>query len=464
MPRPLGFLTDLISRIYHHFDTLPKRVELVNSRFYTVANVAQTLAWFAHLCWFFVLYRLEVYPLAWFQVFSVFCYVMAIVANRNAHHVTSMVISLTEIVLHQLVAVYFLGTEAGFQFFIPVVGIFPFLIPSGSRLVKSFMLLICTLGYIYIEVFMIGRTPVYEIGQTAVGIFKVSNIVMGFGFIALWAYYLNIAIYRAEIILQERTRALARAEQEAEQEKMQHELQMKERDNEIFRLRNIELKESYDQILAKNKEIEDEKNKSRKLLLNILPESTANELMHDGKASTQRYESATVLFADFVGFTRTAENLSAENLVRQIDYYFKAFDEIMIRYGIEKIKTIGDAYMAVGGLPATNNTHASDVLKAAKAMMSFAEQNKTTFEFPFDLRIGIHTGMLVAGVVGNHKFQYDIWGDAVNVAARMEQNSEAGKINISGATHERIKDLFTCTYRGKIEAKNKGRIDMYFVE
>lgn len=453
-----------IRNIYIHFDTLPKAVDLENSRFYTVANVAQTLAWMAHLTWFIVLQLLGVTELAWFQLFSILCYVVAIVANRRGQHTLSMVISLTEIVAHQVIAVKYLGADAGFQIFIPVVGIFPFLIPRGSLLVKSGMLLVSAIGYLYIEQFLVGEEPVYTISEMAMIAFRVSNIIMGFGFIALWAFYLNIAIYRAEVILSERTRELALSEQKAEQEKMLHDLAMKERDNEIFRLRNIELKESYDAILEKNRQIEEEKNKSRKLLLNILPEETAGELMNEGKASTRRYESATVIFADFVGFTRTAAVLSPEELVKQIDVYFTAFDEIMQRHNIEKIKTIGDAYMAVGGLPAINSTHAHDVLNAAKEMLTFAASYKSYYKYPFDLRIGIHTGSLVAGVVGNHKFQYDIWGDAVNIAARMEQNSEPGRINISGATYALVKDKFAAVHRGKIEAKNRGEIDMYFVE
>lgn len=453
-----------IRQIYVHFDTLPKAVDLENSRFYTVANVAQTATWLAHLAWFVVLLMLGVNELAWFQLAGVFCYVMAIVVNRQAHHTLSMVISLSWTVVHQIVAVKFLGTEAGFQIFIPVVGIFPFLLPRGNLAIKASMLLVCAISYLYIEQFMANEIPIYTINEMSMIAFRVSNIIMGFAFIALWAFYLNIAIYRAEVILSERTRELALSEQKSEQEKMQHDLAVKERDNEIFRLRNIELKESYDAILGKNRQIEEEKNKSRELLLNILPEETATELMNQGKATSRHYESATVIFTDFVGFTRTAAVLSPEELVRQIDVYFTAFDEIMQRHGIEKIKTIGDAYMAVGGVPVANTTHAHDVMKAAKEMLQFANDYKSYYKFPFDLRVGVHTGSIVAGVVGSHKFQYDIWGDTVNIAARMEQNSEPGRINISGATYELVKDQFPATHRGKIEVKNRGEIDMYFVE
>lgn len=464
MLRPLRFVFEIIRNMYNHFDTLPKAVELENSRFYSVSNLAETLAWMAHLCWFFVLYYLKVYPLAYFQFFSIACYAAAIIFNRHGRHITSMSIALIEIVIHQTIAVKFIGINAGFQYFIPVVGIFPFLMPRGNIVLKSMLLVMCTAAFLYIQLFMVKVAPLYQISNAALTGFNISNIALSFGFIGLWALYLNVAIARAETILRKRTKELAVAEQKAEQEKIQRELEVKERDNEIYRLRNIELKDSYDEILIKNHLIEEEKNKSRKLLLNILPEETANELMDNGKASTRRYESATVLFADFVGFTTIAEFLNAEELVSQIDLYFKAFDEIMLRHSIEKIKTIGDAYMAVGGLPVVSQTHPCDVVNAAIEMLLFVKKQKALLAHGFDIRIGIHTGSLVAGVVGNHKFQYDIWGDTVNTAARMEQNSIAGMINISGATFEIINQKFNCIARGKIEAKNKGEIDMYFIE
>ena len=213
--------------------------------------------------------------------------------------------------------------------------------------------------------------------------------------------------------------------------------------------------------------ISKEKKKSEKLLLNILPEDTAKELKASGKVKAQQYDSVTVLFTDFKGFTSYSEKLSPEALVETVDFYFSKFDTIIDKHGLEKIKTIGDAYMCAGGLHDTKEDHAQRMVKAAFEIAAFVEETKkdvAASELTFDIRIGINTGPVVAGVVGTNKFAYDIWGDTVNVASRMESMSEPGKINVSNSTFELIKSNFDCDYRGEIEAKNRGKIKMYFVK
>ncbi|MES2849682.1 MAG: adenylate/guanylate cyclase domain-containing protein, partial [Bacteroidota bacterium] len=219
---------------------------------------------------------------------------------------------------------------------------------------------------------------------------------------------------------------------------------------------------------AQRNRIHKAKKRSDELLLNILPEETAEELKETGTAKTKSFESVTVLFTDFKNFTIASEKLTPEELVAEINHCYSAFDRIVEKYGIEKIKTIGDSYMCAGGLPVSNKTHPFDVVSAGIDMVKFIEDNKqeriAKGQPYFELRCGIHSGPVVAGIVGIKKFAYDIWGDTVNTASRMESSGGIGKVNISGITYELVKEKFTCTYRGKIEAKNKGVIDMYFVE
>jgi len=212
--------------------------------------------------------------------------------------------------------------------------------------------------------------------------------------------------------------------------------------------------------------IETEKNRSERLLLNILPEETALELKEFGKVKAKRFETVTIMFTDFVGFTAYAKNLEPEELVSSVDYYFSKFDEIMEKYGVEKIKTIGDAYMCAAGLPYPKEHDVFRAVQAAFEITEFIEESKKTrmdHETKFDVRIGMNTGPIVAGVVGTKKFAYDIWGDSVNVASRMETMSSAGKINISESTYDLVKDVYECEYRGEIDVKNKGMMKMYFV-
>jgi adenylate cyclase len=217
-------------------------------------------------------------------------------------------------------------------------------------------------------------------------------------------------------------------------------------------------------VVRSNKLLGKEKQKSEDLLLNILPSEIADELKDRGATTAKHFDEVTVLFTDFVNFTGAGERMGTQKLVEELHNCFKAFDEIIGRYNIEKIKTIGDAYLAVSGLPVPDDRHAQNVMNAAIEIRSFMLQRKKEGHDTFEIRIGIHTGPVVAGIVGVKKFAYDIWGDTVNTAARMEQKSEAGKINISQTTYELVKDKFSCTYRGEVDAKNKGMLKMYFVE
>ncbi|EJO77995.1 adenylate/guanylate cyclase domain-containing protein [Leptospira interrogans] len=248
----------------------------------------------------------------------------------------------------------------------------------------------------------------------------------------------------------------------------------------IFTIPNIDYNEAWQIIFEQSKDyqenvneifekrLQDARDESDRLLHNILPVSIAAELKKNNRVSPVYINSATVLFTDFKGFTQISESMSPEELISNLDECFSLFDQICADHGLEKIKTIGDSFMCVGGVPEVNRTHVFDVALAALKMCDAIqklkkEKNKNGISY-WDVRIGFHTGPVAAGVIGKNKFSYDIWGDTVNIASRMESSGEPGKINVSEESYKLLSPFFTFTSRGKIAAKNKGEISMYFLE
>jgi ligand-binding sensor domain-containing protein/class 3 adenylate cyclase len=211
-------------------------------------------------------------------------------------------------------------------------------------------------------------------------------------------------------------------------------------------------------------ELEKEKNKSDELLHNILPASLVDELKVYGKVRPRRFNSVSIMFTDFKSFTYTTSVLPPEELVHELNDIFKKFDALIGKYGLEKLKTIGDSYMAACGIPSEMEDHAIRIIYAALDFQKMIKERNKTSPIKWEMRLGVHSGSVVAGVVGTKKFTYDIWGDTVNIASRMESSGEPGEINISGYTYMLIRDHFDCEYRGKVETKGKGSIDMYFVK
>ena len=280
-----------------------------------------------------------------------------------------------------------------------------------------------------------------------------------------------VAIFFVGVFILVFTRKRIEAER---RQQVRLEMKIAERTREI-REQNIKIEKQKQTIEEKKNHLEEqkrlleiEKEKTEKLLKNIIPESTMHELKTKGKASARAYKTVSVMFTDFVGFTKIAEKMSPSDLVNELDIYFSKFDEIVVRNNLEKIKTIGDAYMCAGGVPVRNNTNPIDACLAAlqiqEAMEIMREEATLTGRIVWDLRLGINTGEVTAGVIGSEKLAYDIWGSTVNQAQRMEMLGEPGKVTISGQTFQYIEPYFLCTFKGKVKSKSKGLIDMYTVE
>ncbi len=231
----------------------------------------------------------------------------------------------------------------------------------------------------------------------------------------------------------------------------------------VFELLQRSEHELEEKVARRTQELQQEHQRNEELLHNILPIDIANELSETGSARPARHNAVSILFTDFIGFTEAVAHLPVDRIIAELNEIFAAFDDITDTCGIEKIKTIGDAYMAVAGLPKPCTDHAQRCVRAALLMLNYLQQRNQTSQLKWLLRVGIHSGPVVAGVVGKRKFAFDIWGDSVNVAARMESAGENGRVNISASTHALIRNDFSCEYRGKLNVKGKGMLDMYFV-
>ncbi len=218
------------------------------------------------------------------------------------------------------------------------------------------------------------------------------------------------------------------------------------------------------QVKERTQELAEQKEKTENLLFSILPKTIAQELITTGSSTPARHENVSVLFSDFKEFTKIASKINPRVLVEELNEIFYAFDNIMRTFEVEKIKTVGDAYMAVCGLPEPDEDHAQKCINAARNMLEFLENRNRKKSIQWQMRVGIHSGPVVAGVVGNQKFTYDLWGETVNIASRLENQSEAGRINISNETYDLVKQQMTCSYRGKVMVKGNIEIDMYYVD
>jgi class 3 adenylate cyclase len=228
--------------------------------------------------------------------------------------------------------------------------------------------------------------------------------------------------------------------------------------------KNRQLKEHLEKIRILNNQIELEMNKSEKLLLNILPKSIAERLKKGENIISDYFSEASVLFADIAGFTKMSSKMSSqEKLVDILNEIFTNFDRVVSKYGLEKIKTIGDCYMLAGGIPVPSEDHLERTTDASLEMIETFKKLQEELKIEVAIRIGINAGPIVAGVIGKNKFVYDLWGDTVNIASRMESNGFVGRINCSEYVYEKLKSKYVFEYRGEFEVKGKGIMRMYFI-
>jgi class 3 adenylate cyclase len=235
--------------------------------------------------------------------------------------------------------------------------------------------------------------------------------------------------------------------------------QQEEERRTLIEQQNAELESK---VATRTADLTHERERTESLLRNILPASVADELKASGVTVPRRFEETSILFTDFAGFTEAMGTMPGARMVAELNEIFAAFDDIIDRRCLEKIKTIGDAYLAAAGLPEPAPDHAARCVRAALDMVAFIEQRNEHSSIKWGLRVGIHSGPVVAGVVGKRKYAYDIWGDTVNIASRMESAGEPGRVNLSAYTYDLVRDQFDCEYRGKVGAKGKGEVDMYF--
>ncbi len=390
---------------------VPANVVRYDHRTYYSMLIANIMAFLLHLSWIFIFYGLDFSPLCWINVVSVMIWIfnIAILCKRGAI-LTAVVIGSAEVVTHQFLAIYYLGWGYGFQYYLLVVVAFAFMMNFRSMFIPGLMFVICLISFLgfYYDV-QYWLVPHVDLGSTVQEIFLMANVTSAFAILAMMSYVYSEAARTAEA------------------------------------------------------KLELERQKSERLLLNILPFSIAERLKDNDEIIADHYDSATVMFSDIVGFTALSERLTPTELVDRLNRLFSAFDDLAEKHGLEKIKTIGDAYMVAGGLPELQDSHAQDVSSMALDMLEAVEDYNLKMKEPVSLRIGIHTGPTVAGVIGIKKFVYDVWGDTVNTASRMESTSLPGRIQLSEQAAALLEDDFRIEARGTVEVKGKGSMKTYWL-
>jgi len=391
--------------------TIPPNVKRYDCRMYLTMIIANYIALLLHLSWVFVFYALGFPTLSAFNIGSVLFWIFSILLlTRRGAILTAVVLGSSEVLIHQGLAVYYLGWGYGFQYYLLVVVAFTFLMNFKSVYIPAVLFVVCLVSFLgfYYEV-QYWNLPHVDLGSTVREAFLMINVSSAFAILAIMSYVYSEAAQKAEA------------------------------------------------------KLDLERQKSESLLLNILPVSIAQRLKEDNSIIADHFDSTTVLFSDIVGFTALSDQMTPKELVSRLNRIFCAFDDLTEKHGLEKIKTIGDAYMVAGGFPEVRDGHAKDVSAMALDMLKAVVDCNHGYEQPVSIRIGIHTGPAVAGVIGIKKFVYDVWGDTVNTASRMESSSLPGRIQLSEQAIASLEDDFMIEERGTIEIKGKGSMKTFWL-
>lgn len=359
---------------------IPDSVSVREYRHFFIGQVAFATSVILHTILLVAFYHLHVTGLVTFNILSIIIYLFCLHLVNRQKYSEAMAVAIVEMICHQMVAVIWIGWRSGFQYQIILALLLPFLIKRGLGFLKSLLLLVVILSWISLDYNFHDVEPLIEIPLAFQHIFNWANVAVLMISVILWSYIFN-------------------------------------REVGVF-----------------EHQIEEEHDKAQDLLLNILPESIANRLKNGSHSIADEFENTTVLFSDFVGFTELAEKMKPEKLVKMLNGIFSRFDDLTDTYGLEKIKTIGDSYMVAAGIPDHREQHAEVIARFALDMLRVLEEFNREYKQALVIRIGINSGRVVAGVIGKKKFIYDLWGDTVNIASRMESHGVSGEIQVSHAS------------------------------
>jgi class 3 adenylate cyclase len=400
----------VLRRALRFATAVPPTVARYDQRMYYSMLLANFMALALHFAWIFVFQQLGMTTLSLVNILSVAIWIFNITLIRAYGAVlTAVVIGACEVLSHQFLAIYYFGWGYGFQYFLLVIVAFAFMMNFRNMIIPITLFVVCVVGFLWYYYSVQYWLPHDNDDPTIRETFLMVNVTTAFTILAIMSYVYSEAARKAEA------------------------------------------------------KLELEQQKSERLLLNILPASIAERLKESNAVIADHFESTTVMFSDIVGFTALSERISPSDLVRRLNRIFCAFDDLADRYGLEKIKTIGDAYMVAGGFPDQRDGHANDVSAMALDMLAAIETCNHETDQPVSIRIGIHTGPAVAGVIGVKKFVYDVWGDTVNTASRLESSGLPGRIQLSEQAAALLSDDFVVQERGAVELKGKGCMKTYWL-